>query len=81
MSISGLLRAISDDPQLSQALDHAALRAAGGGDLIAPASLRPILAAALTGHGVSQNGANERERREPGRGGRPVRARGDRDRA
>ena len=59
MSISGLLRAISDDPQLSQALDHAALRAAGGGDLIAPASLRPILAAALTGHGVSQNGANE----------------------
>ena len=64
MSISGLLRAISDDPQLSQALDHAALRAAGGGDLIAPASLRPMLAAALTGHGAEPNGTNEQRRRQ-----------------
>ena len=36
MSLSGLLRAISDDPELGSALEHAALRAAGGGDLIAP---------------------------------------------
>jgi transcription-repair coupling factor (superfamily II helicase) len=62
MSISGLLAAISDDPQLSQALEHAALRAAGGGDLIAPASLRPILTAALTGQGSDnskKNGDND----------------------
>jgi transcription-repair coupling factor (superfamily II helicase) len=51
MSLSGLLQAISDDPQLRQALSHAELRAAGGGDLIAPPALRPVLAAALTGHG------------------------------
>jgi transcription-repair coupling factor (superfamily II helicase) len=49
MSLSGLLGAISDDPQLSHALEHAALRAAGGGDLIAPPSLRPMLVGALTG--------------------------------
>ena len=67
MSISGLLRAISDDPQLSRALEHAALRAAGGGDLIAPPALRPILAAALTGHGASQTGASETGRRRAAR--------------
>jgi transcription-repair coupling factor (superfamily II helicase) len=49
MSLSGLLGAVSDDPQLSQALEHAAVRAADGGDLIAPPSLRPLLVAALTG--------------------------------
>src|SRR5580698_4955191 len=49
MSLSGLLRAVGDDPALRQALEHAALRAAGGGDLIAPPALRPVLAAALTG--------------------------------
>jgi transcription-repair coupling factor (superfamily II helicase) len=49
MSLSGLLRAVADDPALSSALEHAALRAAGGGDLIAPPALRPILAAALAG--------------------------------
>ncbi|HEX3491563.1 MAG TPA: DEAD/DEAH box helicase, partial [Streptosporangiaceae bacterium] len=58
MSISGLLATISDDPQLTEALEHASLRAAGGGDLIAPASLRPILAAALTGHGAASGGAD-----------------------
>jgi transcription-repair coupling factor (superfamily II helicase) len=49
MSLSGLLRAISDDPQLRRAIEHAALPAAGGGDLIAAPALRPLLAAALTG--------------------------------
>ncbi len=67
MSISGLLRAISDDPQLSQALDHAALRAAGGGDLIAPASLRPILAAALTGYDADNSKKSDSADAGPGR--------------
>jgi transcription-repair coupling factor (superfamily II helicase) len=49
MSLSGLLPVVSRDSQLSNALEHAALRAAGGGDLIAPAALRPVLAAALAG--------------------------------
>jgi transcription-repair coupling factor (superfamily II helicase) len=49
MSLSGLLPVISGDSQLSNALEHAALRAAGGGDLIAPPALRPVLAAALAG--------------------------------
>ncbi|HEU5420097.1 MAG TPA: transcription-repair coupling factor [Streptosporangiaceae bacterium] len=47
MSLSGLLGVISGDPELGNALEHAALRAAGGGDLIAPPALRPVLAAAL----------------------------------
>jgi transcription-repair coupling factor (superfamily II helicase) len=56
MSLSGLLAALGDDPQLSQALEHATLRAAGGGDLIAPPSLRPVLVAALTDHADTQAG-------------------------
>jgi transcription-repair coupling factor (superfamily II helicase) len=51
MSLSGLLRAVSDDPALGRALEHATLRAAGGGDLIAPPALRPVLAAALADPG------------------------------
>src|SRR3984885_10240419 len=47
MSLSGLLRAVSDDPALGRALEPATRRAAGGGDLIAPPALRPVLAAAL----------------------------------
>jgi len=46
MSLSGLLRVIADDPDLRQALDHAQVTTMGG-DLIAPAALRPMLAAAL----------------------------------
>jgi len=49
MSLSGLLRVIADDPQLRRALEQAAQPAAGGADLIAPPTLRPVLAAALTG--------------------------------
>jgi transcription-repair coupling factor (superfamily II helicase) len=71
MSISGLLPAIADDPQLSLALEHAALRAAGGGDLIAPPALRPILAAALTGHGTGTGTGSSADPASPA-GGRFV---------
>ncbi|HEX5292133.1 MAG TPA: transcription-repair coupling factor [Streptosporangiaceae bacterium] len=56
MSLSGLLRAVSDDPALRRALEHAALRPAGGGDLIAPPALRPVLAAALADPGPATPG-------------------------
>jgi transcription-repair coupling factor (superfamily II helicase) len=49
MSLSGLLRVIDADPDLQQALEQAAQLPALGGDLIAPAALRPLLVAALTG--------------------------------
>jgi len=51
MSLSGLLRIITGDPQLNHALDEAAGPASAGGDLIAPAALRPFLAAALASAG------------------------------
>jgi len=47
MSLSGLLRIVADDPQLSRAMEQAGHPAAGGGDLVAPPSLRPVLAAVL----------------------------------
>jgi transcription-repair coupling factor (superfamily II helicase) len=47
MSLSGLLPVIGADPDLSQALEQAAQLPALGGDLIAPAALRPLLVAAL----------------------------------
>ncbi len=47
MSLSGLLPVVTADPDLRQALDQAAELPALGGDLIAPASLRPLLVAAL----------------------------------
>src|SRR5712692_6823160 len=60
MSLSGLLRVIADDPQLRRALEladgetsHPALAATGGADLVGPPALRPILAAALTGQGIT----------------------------
>jgi transcription-repair coupling factor (superfamily II helicase) len=51
MSLSGLLRVISDDPALSQALSEADAPVSAGADLIAPAALRPFLAAALASAG------------------------------
>ena len=54
MSLTGLLGVISADTELGNALEHAALRAAGGGDLIAPPALRPVLAAALAGDDAEQ---------------------------
>jgi transcription-repair coupling factor (superfamily II helicase) len=49
MSLSGLLDVVAADPDLRRALDQAAELPALGGDLIAPASLRPLLVAALAG--------------------------------
>src|ERR1700739_3207388 len=57
MSLSGLLPVINSDPELRRALDQAAELPALGGDLIAPASLRPLLVAALA--------------EQPGEGGAP----------
>jgi transcription-repair coupling factor (superfamily II helicase) len=51
MSLSGLLRVITDDPELRRALDEADSPASPGGDLIAPPTLRPFLVAALAGAG------------------------------
>ena len=48
MSLSGLLRVVSADPQLQRAVELAGQPAAGGADLIAPAALRPVLAATLS---------------------------------
>jgi transcription-repair coupling factor (superfamily II helicase) len=53
MSLSGLLRVITDDPELKRALDEADSPASPGGDLIAPPALRPFLVAALAGAGRS----------------------------
>ncbi|HTP17575.1 MAG TPA: transcription-repair coupling factor [Streptosporangiaceae bacterium] len=49
MSLSGILPAVADDPQLSRALAQAAQPAMGGADLVGPAALRPVLAAVLSG--------------------------------
>jgi transcription-repair coupling factor (superfamily II helicase) len=49
MSLSGLLAVVGADPDLQQAVDQAAELPALGGDFIAPATLRPLLVAALTG--------------------------------
>ncbi len=49
MSLSGLLPVVTADPDLRRALDQATELPALGGDLIAPASLRPLLVAALAG--------------------------------
>ncbi len=59
MSLSGLLDVVTADPDLRQALDQATELPALGGDLIAPASLRPLIVAALAGaRGRSGVGAN-----------------------
>src|ERR1019366_4243569 len=49
MSLSGLLRIVAADPQLSRALEQAGQPAAGGADLVGPPALRPVLAAVLSG--------------------------------
>ncbi len=51
MSLSGLLPVIGADPDLSQAVEQAAQLPALGGDLIAPAALRPLLVAVLANTG------------------------------
>src|ERR1700691_2181255 len=57
MSLSGLLRVITDDPELRRALDEADSPASPGGDLIAPPALRPFLVAALAGAGRAADSA------------------------
>jgi transcription-repair coupling factor (superfamily II helicase) len=59
MSLSGLLRVITDDPQLRRALEEADAPVSPGADLIAPPALRPFLVAALAalGSGVAGEGA------------------------
>ena len=49
MTLSGLLQVIDTDPDLRKAVQQAAQLPALGGDLIAPAPLRPLLVAALAG--------------------------------
>jgi transcription-repair coupling factor (superfamily II helicase) len=51
MSLSGLLRVITDDPQLRRALDEAETPGSPGVDLAAPQALRPFLIAAVAGVG------------------------------
>src|SRR5215831_6103366 len=56
MSLPGLLRVISDDPQLRRALEEADAPVSVGADLIAPPALRPFLAAALASGGGEATG-------------------------
>jgi transcription-repair coupling factor (superfamily II helicase) len=57
MSLQGLLRVITGDPQLTRALAEADAPGSVGADLIALAELRPYLAAALAGPDVESTGA------------------------
>jgi transcription-repair coupling factor (superfamily II helicase) len=55
MSLTGLLPAVADDPQLRRALSYAGQPGSGDADLVAPPALRPVLVASLaalseTGH-------------------------------
>jgi transcription-repair coupling factor (superfamily II helicase) len=76
MSLSGLLRVITDDPQLSRALEEADAPVSPGADLIAPPALRPFLVAALAGvgsgaagEGATETGAGGAEAAREGAGG------------
>jgi len=75
MSLSGLLPVINADDELRRALDQAAELPALGGDLIAPASLRPLLVAALAARaaqdGVAQDGAAQDGVAQDGDGAAP----------
>jgi transcription-repair coupling factor (superfamily II helicase) len=62
MSLQGLLRVITGDPELNRALTEAASPASEGGDLIAPAELRPYLAAVLAGAADQSPGGNQAHR-------------------
>src|SRR5580693_9413479 len=66
MSLSGLLRVITDDPELRRALDEADSPASPGGDLIAPPALRPFLVAALAGAGHADEGNSAERARQRG---------------
>ena len=76
MSLSGLLRVITDDPQLRRALEIAGgetgpgvSSGTAGADLIGPPALRGVLAAALTAHGAAaQDGAGQNGAGQDGAG-------------
>ncbi|HUC58234.1 MAG TPA: transcription-repair coupling factor [Streptosporangiaceae bacterium] len=53
MSLTGLIGAVAEDPQLRSAIDYLSQPGAGDADLIAPAPLRPVLVAALASLPVS----------------------------
>ncbi|HYS33579.1 MAG TPA: transcription-repair coupling factor [Streptosporangiaceae bacterium] len=57
MSLTGLLGAVAEDPQLRQALEYASQPGAGDADLVAPPALRPVLVAALAALGGSGTAA------------------------
>jgi transcription-repair coupling factor len=54
MSLTGLIGTVAEDPNLSNALEYLGLPGSGGADLVAPAALRPVLIAALTGASQAQ---------------------------
>src|SRR5215472_9665806 len=56
VTLSGLLPVITADPDLQLALDQAKQTPALGGDLVAPAALRPLLVSALAGTGQPRAG-------------------------
>ena len=67
MSLTGLLPAVADDPQLRRALSYAGQPGSGDADLVAPPALRPVLVAALaalseTGNVVGGPGDRDRGR-------------------
>ena len=67
MSLTGLLPAVADDPQLRRALSYAGQPGSGDADLIAPAALRPVLVAALAALSETGNVAGAPGDRDQGR--------------
>ncbi len=65
MSLQGLLRVITGDPELNRALTEAAAPASEGADLIAPAELRPYLAAVLARAGEQSRDSGGAEGSQP----------------
>jgi transcription-repair coupling factor (superfamily II helicase) len=67
MSLTGLLPAVADDPQLRRALSYAGQPGSGDADLVAPAALRPVLVAALAALSETGNVAGGPGDRDRGR--------------
>ncbi|HEX9033866.1 MAG TPA: DEAD/DEAH box helicase, partial [Streptosporangiaceae bacterium] len=57
MSLTGLLGAVAQDPQLRHALEYASQPGGGDADLVAPPALRPLLVAALASAGAQAGSA------------------------
>src|ERR1022692_2883602 len=67
MSLTGLLPAVADDPQVRRALSYAGQPGSGDADLVAPAALRPVLVAALAALSETGNVAAGPGDRDQGR--------------